>query len=251
MTAPTTTMTIDELLDAQACFAVASRLLYAEPEAAALAYQIAERQFSDVPYGDTRSEMTRAANALDAWCERNLQTWGFTDIPDATSLMTHEGFRDTLGALQREWLRLFAGVGAPLASCLESFYVEPHGHMFAPCTLEVRKAYARHGLQIEKLNNEPDDHLGLMLGFVSYLIGKEAAAAEEGNIDAAEALAGEEKVFMATHIFPWLAAWHYNVGKHATSEYYRQVGNFVFWLCATFGSRFRIIYDADKRCFVA
>ncbi|MFR1639199.1 MAG: molecular chaperone [Eggerthellaceae bacterium] len=79
-------------------------------------------------------------------------------------------------ALKREWFRLFVGAGAPDAPCWESYYTEPNSQMFGERTLEVRAAYRRHGLQIERLHAEPDDHLGLMLGFMAHLCGAEADA---------------------------------------------------------------------------
>ena len=74
------------------------------------------------------------------------------------------GFDERVAALRREWLRLFVGAGTPDAPSWESFYRDPNSQLFSARTLEVREQYRRHGLQIERLHAEPDDHLGLMLG---------------------------------------------------------------------------------------
>ena len=92
----------------------------------------------------------------------------------AARLVESPAFAEAVAELRREWLRLFVGLGTPEASCLESFYVEPNSHMFGKNVIAVREAYRRHGLEIERLHREPDDHLGLMLGFLSRLDGRGA-----------------------------------------------------------------------------
>ena len=133
----------DVLAAAEACFAQASQLLYCEPDAEVVADQVAERPFQNAPFGMDDDEA---------------------------------GFDERVAALRREWLRLFVGAGTPDAPSWESFYRDPNSQLFSARTLEVREQYRRHGLQIERLHAEPDDHLGLMLGFVGHLIGLEAEA---------------------------------------------------------------------------
>ena len=143
-----------------------------------------------------------------------------------------------MAALRREWLRLFVGAGTPDAPSWESFYRDPNSQLFSARTLEVRERYRRHGLQIERLYAEPDDHLGLMLGFVGHLIGLEA-----------EALADEQESFLVEHVLPWLAAWRYSVDAHASSDYFRGAGAFVFGLCARYAQRFGVAFDREGQVF--
>ena len=146
---------------------------------------------------------------------------------------------------------LLVEVGAPKASCYESCYVEPNGHMFGASALEVRRAYRRHGLQIERVRAEPDDHLGLMLGFVSRLIEEELIALEAADEERAQELMDEQKRFSAEHILPWLAVWRYNLATYAKSDYFRGVGEFVFGVCASYASRFGIAYNEEGGLFQA
>lgn len=251
-----TPLHFEELAAAEVCFAVASSLLYEEPAAQTVAAQVVCRQFVDAPFAAGNSFAREGLASLSAWCAEALsaaRAAGFKETGDAktdkAALAANEVFAERVAALRREWLRLFVGLGMPEASCLESFYVEPNSHMFGKNTLAVRAAYRRHGLQAEKLHTEPDDHLGLMLGFTAHLIGEERAVREVGDDTAAEALADEQEAFLAEHVLPWLAVWRYNVGAHGRTAYFRGVGDFVFGLVACYAERFGIYFDGEARAF--
>ena len=113
----------------------------------------------------------------------------------------------------------------------------------------MRERYRRHGLQIERLYAEPDDHLGLMLGFVGHLIGLEAEALAVGDGAAAGEAADEQESFLVEHVLPWLAAWRYSVDAHASSDYFRGAGALVFGLCARYAQRFGVAFDREGQVF--
>lgn len=230
----------DQLAAAEACFAQASRLLYSEPDADEVASQVQERLFEAAPYGMENAHVRRGLTLMDTWCDKAAQL-----LDEGAS----DAFDKCVRALKREWFRLFVGAGTPDAPCWESFYIEPNSQMFGKCTLDVRAAYRRHGLQIERLHAEPDDHLGLMLGFLAHMCGQEADALVAGDGDAACAASAEQEAFLVGHILPWLAVWHYAVDKHAASDYFRGAGVFVFGLCACYAERFGIAFDEERRAF--
>lgn len=230
----------EQLAAAGACFAQASRLLYCEPDTEEVAAQVRERLFEAAPYGMDDAYVQRGLACLNAWCVEAAR------VSDADGC---RAFDERVHGLKREWFRLFVGAGTPDAPCWESFYLEPNSQMFGEKTLEVRAAYRRRGLQIERLHAEPDDHLGLMLGFMGHLCGVEADALADGQEDAARVAADEQKAFLAEHVLPWLAVWRYAVEKNADSDYYRGVGAFAFGLCARYARRFGIAFDEEKQVF--
>lgn len=244
-------LSLEALAGAEACFAVASRLLYCEPDYGEVAAQVETRQFSSAPFAAENAVAAEGLENMNRWATRVAEEAGEagSDGAGALSLEASPVFRERVDDLRREWLRLFVGLGAPQASCLESFYVEPSGRMFAESTLAVREAYRAYGLQIERLHSEPDDHLGLMLGFLSHLIGAEIEAREAGEGDAAEKIASDQEAFLVEHVLPWLSAWRYTVEKCATSDYFRGAGDFIFGLTACYAERFGIRYNAQERRF--
>lgn len=225
----------ETLAAAQACFAQASQLLYCEPNVEIVAEQVADRPFQAAPFGMDDQRVRCGMELLDAWC--------------VAAAADPAGLDARVADLKREWFRLFVGAGTPDAPCWESFYVEPNSQMFGKNTLEVREQYRRHGLQIERLHAEPDDHLGLMVGFVGHLVGLEADALAAGDEAAAREVANEQDAFLTEHVLPWLAAWHYSAYKHAASDYFRGVAEFVFGLCARYAQRFGISFNEDERVF--
>lgn len=235
---------------AEVCFAQVSRLLYVEPQVAEVAAQIVGRQFSEAPFGMDDPYVKKGLGLMDAWCARFTGEDCLGPSVEVVPLSDDPAFVEEVGSLRREWFRLFVGVGVPQASCLESAYVEPNGHAFAASTLEVRAAYRRHGLQIERLRSEPDDHLGLMLGFVSRLLSEELDARESGDGEAAASLASEEDRFLSEHVLPWLAAWRYEVEEHADSDYLNGLGLLVFGMCEKYAQRFGIRFDEDRQAFM-
>lgn len=237
----------NQLAAVEACFTQASRLLYCEPDVKDVAAQVRERLFASMPYGMDNGVARRGLALMDAWC---VQAAGGSQVAGDPQAADAAGpFGERVAALKREWFRLFVGAGAPDAPCWESFYVEPNSQLFGTCTLDVRAAYRRHGLQIERLHSEPDDHLGLMLGFLAHLAGAEADALAVGDQDAARAACAEQEEFLAGHVLPWLAVWRYAVDKHATSDYFRGASELVFGLCACYASRFGIAFDEEQRVF--
>lgn len=243
----------DTLAAAEVCFAVASQLLYLEPEIAPVAEQVASRQFASAPFGEGNDDERQGLHLLDGWCAVALNA---SEVPEEASadeaaarLVESPAFAEAVAELRREWLRLFVGLGTPEASCLESFYVEPNSHMFGKNVIAVREAYRRPGLEIERLHREPDDHLGLMLGFLSRLMAEEREAVEAGDMQQGAALADEQDAFLTEHVLPWLAPWRYAVEKYARTDYYRGVGAFVFGLIACYAERFGIRFDGKASAF--
>lgn len=243
----------DELARAEVCFAAASSLLYCEPDVASMAEQVACRQFARAPFGEDSATEREGLRLLDQWCTSARRASGVpegADPSEAASLLAESpAFGEAVNELRREWLRLFVGLGTPEASCLESFYVEPNSHLFGKNVIAVRAAYRRHGLEVERLHREPDDHLGLMLGFLSRVMGEEREAAEAGDAQRAAALAEEQAEFLAEHVLPWLAPWRHAVENHSRTDYYRGAGDFVFGLVACYAGRFGIAFDEGSRSF--
>lgn len=228
---------VETLSAVEACFAQASKLLYCEPDNQETATQATNHMFAAVPYGADDPTISEGAALLENWLSE-------VD-PDTEQAV----FEERVAGLRREWFALFLGPGTPSAPCWSSYYREPNSHLFGERTLQVRAFYRRYGLQIENFRSEPDDHLGLMLGFVSHLAGTEADALLAGDVEKAAKLANEQDEFISEHILPWLPAWKYGVDKYATSDYFRGVGQFVFGLCVLYVQRFNVSFDADSNSF--
>jgi TorA maturation chaperone TorD len=93
--------------------------------------------------------------------------------------------------------------------------------LFGKETLEVREWYGRYGLQLERKNREPDDHLGLELLFVSHLLTLLLQAQGRPDGLSAEAIAGDLREFLCAHPLRWARTWAAAVLGNARSDFYK------------------------------
>ena len=97
------------------------------------------------------------------------------------------------------------GPARPLAAPWESYYLDENNRLFTDSTREVRAAFRAHGLEFEKKNREPDDHIGLMLSFLAVLAGREAEAVEAGDEETARSLQKDQADFIDNHFYAGMA----------------------------------------------
>ncbi|MBQ3105932.1 MAG: molecular chaperone TorD family protein [Eggerthellaceae bacterium] len=112
---------------------------------------------------------------------------------------------------------LFYLVGSSKTSPYESVYRTDDCTMFGPTTLQVREAYARHGLAFERSSSEPDDHVGLEFAFVAHLLEKSACASSASE--------GLEAVrdFLSNHLLVFAPLYFHNVSVRANCDFYRSL----------------------------
>ena len=94
----------------------------------------------------------------------------------------------------------------------------------------MRHIYARHGFEPARKNREPDDDLGIMLGFLGQLAGGAATAESLSNADAGLCARKDTRELLERHILPWIGVWRDRVVAKAHTSFYRGVGIFVFGL---------------------
>ncbi|MDO4442965.1 MAG: molecular chaperone TorD family protein [Slackia sp.] len=224
--------TVEELAAASVAFDFAARLVQVEPDRGWVETCMEDGLFDAAPFGEEDDSVTVGLSLMREWCAKAKG-----DIVESASL------------LQREWLRLFIGLGAPEASINESYYTEPNSIMFGRSTLAVRSLYREWGLESAKETNEPDDTLGLMLAFCAYLMRESVRLGESGDGEASRKALDAFEDFLVQHMLPWVSAWRFLVKQHAKTDYYRGVGELVFGLERACAARFGIIFDEETGAF--
>jgi putative dimethyl sulfoxide reductase chaperone len=139
---------------------------------------------------------------------------GYMDQPD---LLSQEAWE----RLRWDYTRLFIGPGRPLAPPWESVYRNDERLHFSAETLEVRAAYRRHGLAIEGVGHEPDDHIGLELAFLHALCEAAMERAERADRPGLAAILEDQRVFLSGHLLKWVPDWTLDVVKSARTGFYR------------------------------
>jgi putative dimethyl sulfoxide reductase chaperone len=160
-----------------------------------------EDVFSEVPFAGDREETKAGLSLLHDWSQK-----AFTN--------------DAFDRLQGDYTRLFLGPDKLLAAPWESVYVTKERLTFQEQTLAVRAWYKRFGLEVEKLHQEPDDHIGLEVLFLSKLAELGAQALDAGDQEKFEEFLNAQRDFLQQHLGAWALTWCGLMEKHARTDFY-------------------------------
>lgn len=211
-----------QLEGAAVVFAALGVLLYQEPTESSIGELLEEDFFLELPIDAENEMIEKGHQELIAWThdakERDLSK--------------------VVDELKVDWLKVLVGYGEPMAPCWASFYFEKDPQIFGRKTLEVREWYAKYGLMIERKYHEPDDHLGLMLQFVSMLVAREAEAIEARDTAAAAEYQSKEEEFIKQNILLWVAHWQGLVETSANTGFYRGIALLISGVIQEFMKRF-------------
>ncbi|WP_139653553.1 TorD/DmsD family molecular chaperone [Raoultibacter phocaeensis] len=162
------------------------------------------------------------------------------DILAEADVRGRDGFAT---GVKRDYTYLFHMISTSHTSPYESVYRTDDRTMFGPTTLEVRKAYHAHGVQVPKQGNTPDDHIGYEFSFLAHLLGvvaEEGAGSEasgdaesgaDGSCEGATAAADGEaaralsdaRAFLSDHLLVFAPVYLENVRTQAKEPFYRSV----------------------------
>jgi len=127
--------------------------------------------------------------------------------------------------LKEDFLRLFTGTGKPLAPPVESVYRNEEHLISGIIAEELRNIYRNHSWESKFKNKIPDDHLGIELLFLTYLIEKYTNLKEKS---ASHSFANEIVEFIREHLLSWVPQWKDDVIKYANTFAYRGIALLVF-----------------------
>jgi putative dimethyl sulfoxide reductase chaperone len=185
-------------------------------DALAAAYGVLARVLLG-PAGPELLDQLSAPGQLDAWPMARDEPTRLGLRLVAESLATGEG-NDELAA---DYARLFVGPGHVLASPYESVHVTVDRLLFDVPTFQVRAAYQAFGLSAPRLNQEPDDHLGLELAFLAQLCLLTMESTARGDGAEVERLRAAHRQFLTEHVLRFGPACLDAVAAHAQTAFYR------------------------------
>ena len=186
-------------------FRLLGQVLYAEPEWNQLQALFDQDVFSESPFGADQPDVERGLTLLQSWGQQVI------DHP-------HE---EMFKALKDDYLQLFIGIDWVQAPPWESVYFSERRLLFQEQTLQVRDWYLRYNLLPEHLNNEPDDHIGLEMAFLSHLAELGLYALDRQDQRAFDELLQAQRNFASRHFLRWVPMWCDLAEKNARTEFYR------------------------------
>ena len=208
-------MQVEEFEGARLALSMAALLVYGEPDAAALGRYLMPGLFEGSPFAGDDVDVIEGLTAMATWCD------GARKAGDCAG---------GLSELRDDWFQLFAGPGEPAAPAWAGYYMATNSQILSEESLAVRHIYARHGFEPARKNREPDDDLGIMLGFLGQLAGEVAATESLSNVDAGLCARKDTRELLERHILPWIGVWRDRVVAKAHTSFYHGVGIFVFGL---------------------
>lgn len=190
-------------------FGLLGKIIYADLDQAWLESLIHDEVFVEAPFGAEQVEVQRGIELLGRWTNENQGGLEASQFK----------------ALQDDYLNLFIGLGKVLAPMWESVYFSEKKLMFQESTLQVREWYARFGVQAERINNEPDDHIGLELLFISHLASLALHAIEQGDQNKLNEALQAQRDFLSEHLLRWGPVWAKLVKQNANTDFYRGIAH--------------------------
>jgi len=130
-------------------------------------------------------------------------------VEDALAAMPHPVDQDTLDELAVDYANIYLTYGYRV-SPTESVWVDHEGLDRQGPMFSVRGFYRRYGLEAEKWQSRPDDHLVLQLEFLGHLF--EALESDDTLADAMR--------FLDHHILVWIGAFAQRVGDRAATQFF-------------------------------
>ena len=167
-------------------------------------------------------ELVDAVRAAD-----QLAQWPVTDDGESLhgrSLLEESAqAHEDATAVRRDYNLLFFGPDRMIAPPYESVHRSEEHLVFERETMLVRAAYAEFGLAAPRLNREPDDHIGLELGFVATLCVRGMDALDDGDDAELTRLVRGIRSFLADHLLVWAPACLTQAAEGATTHFYQGV----------------------------
>ena len=156
-----------------------------------------------------------------------LAEWPLPDEPECRRgvalLGESAAAREAEAKIRRDYNRLFVGPERLKAPPYESVHRSPDHLVFDRETLEVRAAYAQFGLAAPRLNQEPDDHIGLELGFLATLCVRGLDALESDDDGELTRVLDALAAFLRDHVLLWAPRCLTQVAEGSATYFYQGV----------------------------
>ncbi|MGQ0287301.1 Tat proofreading chaperone DmsD [Pasteurellaceae bacterium 22721_9_1] len=110
--------------------------------------------------------------------------------------------------IEAEYQALFIGPNNLIAPPWGSVYLDPESVVFGESLIELRQFLQQHQLSFTSDNNEPEDHIGLMLMFAAYLAENQPDLLAE---------------FMQKHLMTWVERYLELMANQQQSLFYQGI----------------------------
>lgn len=129
--------------------------------------------------------------------------------------------------LSVEHAKLFVGPYELKAPPYGSVYLDRERRVMGDSTMEVIRAYQKHGLSIDDEFKELPDHICAELEFMYYLIHKEVEALRNTDTKRALKWIEPQEAFFNTFLRPWVPAFCVRIKEGTDNRFYKTLADCV------------------------
>lgn len=219
---------MDDLESAKVALELAALLVHEEPTVELLTSLVEADVFAEAPYGQDNANVANGLALMGAWAA------GAKEQDPTLSAACRE--------VHDDWLKLLVGLGQPLAPCWESFYTTADRRLFAANSVDLKHEFAQFGAQLTTRDNEPVDHLGIILQFVAFLVGLESSFSADGDAEHAAAAREAQGRVLEGHVLGWLPEWYGRMKNGAGTGFYDGLADLLFGIVQTHAEKFGLKY---------
>lgn len=192
-----------------------------------------------------------------------LQDWPSKDCSSRTEgigqLLASKEKQEDETTIRHDFNALFVGPERMKAAPYESVHLSQENLVFEQQTFVVRAAYAEFDLAAPKLNQEPDDHIGLELAFLSTLgqkaldsldviatLSDKGLSSDQTTPEVQAEVANLNKVlsamhsFLEQHLLQFGPTFFTLLQDHGATEFYRGVGSLGLGVLEDAGASFSL-----------
>ena len=141
--------------------------------------------------------------------------------------------------VRRDFAQLFVGPERMTAPPYESVHRSEDRLIFEQDTFVVRAAYAEFGLAAPRLNQEPDDHIGLEMAFIGELCVRGLDALDSADDAELARVVAAIARFLDEHLLAWGPQCLTLISTEATTSFYRGVAALGLGVLSDAGRTFR------------
>lgn len=152
-------------------------------------------------YQDIASELAKSRYLDNELVNKGLELIG---TPDADTIY--------------DFNKLFIGPGKLLAPPYESYYRNPEKLFMQKETMAVREFYSSAGVNVKRLNSQPDDFIALEFEFICFLLYK-AAAHLSNDPDMTDYYLQLYSEFLNKHLSKWIFDHCQDILAKSTSDF--------------------------------
>lgn len=152
-----------------------------------------------------------------------LTSEGSEALRKLRSELSHDLSEDDIYTLWSDQNRLYGITGSAQLPPFESVHRCDDGLVFDQETVEVRRYYGAMGFQAPHLGQEPDDHIGLEMDFISKCLLNAADAFAGGNKEKGQQTLGVVCGFSGEHLLSWAPDFCLEGVKLAKTQWLRTV----------------------------